>query len=312
MAPEGFALLKWRVISATIIITGLLGLFILDWHFPLGTGGVWLVPLIALISVLMVRELLDLWRERPDCPQPWPVYISAPLTVVAAAAPLLGRVDRLAIGRHWPAGALEWLLPSFVFGVCLAFVGEMTRYRQPGRSTGSIALSVLALVYCGLLLSFLVQLRLLQERGNDAWGLAALLSLIITAKLSDMGAYFVGRQFGKHKLAPLLSPNKTVEGAVGALLAACLGALMCAVWLVPALLGENARPGRLWAWLLFGLLVAVTGMLGDLAESVLKRDACRKDSSRWLPGLGGVLDILDSIVFAAAPAFFYVRHILAV
>ena len=62
--------------------------------------------------------------------------------------------------------------------------------------------------------------------------------------------------------------------------------------------------GPLWRWLLFGLMMALSGMLGDLAESLLKRDAERKDSSRWLPGLGGVLDILDSIVFAAAPAYY--------
>ena len=106
-------------------------------------------------------------------------------------------------------------------------------------------------------------------------------------------------------MAPVLSPGKTVEGAVGALLAACLGACVCYAFVVPAIVGKEAERGPLWGWLLFGLVVAIAGMIGDLAESLLKRDAGRKDSSRWLPGLGGVLDILDSIVFAAAPAYFY-------
>ncbi len=295
-------MLKWRLLSAAVIISGLLGLLHLDFHHPvLGVAGIWLLPLALVVSVMMVYELLDMWSERVDLPSRWPVYVGAPLTVLAASVPMLWPLGGLEYPPDCPVGVLGWPLLAMVLGVGLAFVGEMMRYTQPGRSTGSIALSVLAIAYAGLLVSFLVNLRLLN---GPQWGMASLLSLVIVVKLADTGAFFVGRQFGKHKMAPVLSPGKTVEGAVGALLAAGLGAWFCYAVVVPALVGGDASRGPLWGWLLFGVIVAATGMVGDLAESLLKRDSERKDSSRWLPGLGGVLDILDSIVFAAAPAYF--------
>jgi phosphatidate cytidylyltransferase len=295
-------LLKWRLLSAAVIISGLLGLLHLDFHHPIGTSGVWLLPLAMIVSVMMVYELLDLWRDREDLPSRWPVYVGAPLTVLAASVPLLWRLDGGEYPPDCPIGVLGWPLLAMTFGIALSFIGEMQRYCEPGRSTSSIALSILAIAYAGLLLSFLVNLRLLN--GHE-WGMVSLLSLIITVKLSDTGAYFVGRRFGKHKMAPILSPGKTIEGAIGAFGAAMLASSACYLWLVPALLGKDASRGPFWGWLLFGILIAATGMIGDLAESLLKRDAQRKDSSRWLPGLGGVLDILDSIVFTAAPAYFY-------
>lgn len=295
-------MLKWRLISAAVIISGLLGLLHLDFHHPLGTAGVWLLPLALVVSVMMVHELLDMWSARADLPSRWPVYVGAPLTVLAAGVPLLWPLQGAEYPPACPVGVLGWPLLAMTVGIGLAFIGEMRRYTEPGRSTGSIALSVLVIAYAGLLLSFLVNLRLLN---GPKWGMAALLSLVVVVKLSDTGAYFVGRQFGKHKMAPVLSPGKTVEGAIGAFLTACLGACLCYFWLVPAIVGADAARGPLWGWLGFALLIAATGMIGDLAESLLKRDSHCKDSSRWLPGLGGVLDILDSIVFAAAPAYFY-------
>jgi len=105
-------------------------------------------------------------------------------------------------------------------GLVLAFIAEMARYTRPGHSTGSIALSVLAIGYAGLLLSFLVCLRLLPD---SQWGMAAVVSVIVIVKLSDTGAYFTGRALGRHKMSPVLSPKKTIEGAVGGIAAACLG-----------------------------------------------------------------------------------------
>ncbi len=304
-------MLKWRLISASVIIAGLLVLLHLDFHYPLGAAGVWLLPLALVVSLMMTRELMDLWSARADLPVRWPVYVAAPLTVLAAGVPLVWPWW----GRSYPAdctiGVLGWPLLALFLGIGLSFVGEMMRYSGPSptgpsRSTGSIALSIFAIAYAGLLLSFLVLLRLWH---SAQWGMAALLSLVVIVKLSDTGAFFVGRRWGRHKMAPLVSPGKTWEGAAGGLVAALAGAWMCYAWLVPVLVrGEGQRAvarGPLWGWLLLGGLLAVTGMVGDLAESLLKRDAQRKDSSRWLPGLGGVLDILDSIVFAAPAAYFF-------
>ena len=101
-----------------------------------------------------------------------------------------------------------------------------------------------------------------------------------------------------------MSPKKTFEGAAGGIAAAILGAVLCQIWLVPWLVGDKPSPGSLLGWTLYGFVLAAAGMFGDLAESLLKRDAQRKDSSTWLPGLGGVLDVLDSLLVAAPLAYF--------
>ena len=128
-------------------------------------------------------------------------------------------------------------------------------------------------------------------------------SWIIVVKLGDIGAYSVGRLVGRHKITPLLSPSKTWEGAAGAFLFAIAGSWAVFSYLVP-IVTSGLPHGPSWGWLPFGLLLAAVGMAGDLAESLLKRDAGSKDSSRWLPGLGGVLDILDSLLLTAPLAWF--------
>lgn len=293
-------MLKLRLLSATVIIAGLVGLLYLDHQHPCGAPGVWLVPLAVAVAIMMVRELLDLWSARPDRPAAWPLYVGAPLTVLLAAAPLVWTIQ----GQGYPTdalvGRLGWPLLGLTAGLMLAFIAEMMRYTPDGHATSRLALSVLAIGYAGLLTSFLVSLRLLPD---PQWGLAAVVSVILIVKLADTGAYAAGRAFGRHKMSPVLSPKKTIEGALGGLAAACLGAWACRAWVVPHLVNADRPPGAAAGWLCYGLMLAGSGMAGDLAESLLKRDARRKDSSSWLPGLGGVLDILDSLLFAAGPAY---------
>ncbi len=146
-----------------------------------------------------------------------------------------------------------------------------------------------SLVYLGLLGAFAVRLRV----DHGVW---ALFMFACTVKLSDVGAYTCGRLYGKHPFAPTLSPGKTWEGLAGASVAAA------AVALLFSLVGGTA----VMAWpmaLLFGVVMAVVGQLGDLAESMLKRGAGVKDSSSAIPGFGGVLDILDSPLVAAPVAY---------
>ena len=132
----------------------------------------------------------------------------------------------------------------------------------------------------------------------------ALFSMIAIVKFTDIGAYFGGRQWGRHKIAPVISPGKTWEGAASGL---TLGIAISLFTLGPLarLMGVASERGLL-AWLsgaiFYGLIVSMTGMMGDLAESLLKRDAGVKDSSTWLPGFGGVLDLLDSLLLAAPMA----------
>jgi phosphatidate cytidylyltransferase len=134
------------------------------------------------------------------------------------------------------------------------------------------------------------------------FGIAAIASLAIVVKMCDIGAYTFGRLLGRRKMTPVLSPGKTWEGAVGGLAFACLGSWLALNWLAPAL-SAGLAPRSAWCWLGYGLFVGIAGILGDLAEPLIKRDVGRKDSSAWMPGFGGVLDLLDSVLFAAPVAF---------
>lgn len=203
-----------------------------------------------------------------------------------------------------------WTWPALAVAAALIAVlcDEVLRYREPARQTERLAASALTLLYVGLLLSFAVQMRFAGTGGD--WGLAAIASLIIVVKLCDIGAYTVGRLIGRHKLAPRLSPGKTIEGGVGGLLFAVFGAWLSLAVLWPAMSRVTPPTVLVWQWLGFGLTVGVAGMLGDLAESLLKRDLGRKDSSDWMPGFGGVLDLLDSILVAAPIAYVWWQYLL--
>jgi phosphatidate cytidylyltransferase len=185
------------------------------------------------------------------------------------------------------------------FGLMAVFAGEMRTFRAAGQSIGNVAHAALASLYVVGLMGTLVQLRLAEAPSSIAGlnGQFALLALIATVKLSDICQYAVGRLFGRHKLAPLISPGKTWEGAVGGIVLATAIAATGIAWLTQGELGW--RPAH---WVLcwgYALSVALAGITGALAESLLKRAAGVKDSSDWLPGFGGVLDLLDSILFAA-------------
>ena len=131
------------------------------------------------------------------------------------------------------------------------------------------------------------------------WGLKPLLSLVLVVKMSDTGQYFVGTLFGKRKLAPVLSPGKTWEGTIGGIgVSAVITASILSQYLV-SMVGAAG-----WSQIFFYcILISLAGLAGDLAASLLKRDAGVKDSSNWLPGLGGVLDMLDSLLLAAPVAY---------
>lgn len=289
-------MLRWRLFLGALFIGALAGLCWLDGHQTLGAPpGAWLFPLALVLSVLASDEMLRLVGSADEKPVAWIVSLGN-LGIVAASE----------IADFWPGRAapptplerLAWPAAALVIAVLAAFVGEMARYERPGRVVVRIALASLSFVYVGLLLSFTVQLRLF---GSNLTGMTALVSLIAVVKMGDSGAYTIGRMFGRHKMAPVLSPGKTWEGAIGAVLGAVLGAWL-AFRLIPSA-ASAAAPAFRWGWMVYGVVVGIAGMLGDLAESLIKRDAGVKDSSPWMPGFGGVLDVLDSILFAAPVAW---------
>lgn len=284
-------MLRWRLTLGTLIIAALVGLFWLDFRATIPGSG--LFPLLIVLVVLASQEVLDLARAGGLRPVAWVVYAGNLLIAAASWLPLVGWPTAAEAPSALGIAALtaEGTLLALGIAVLAAFCAEMYRYEKPGGTIENLAVTVFALVYVGMLLSLLVQLRVI-------WGLGALASLIIVVKMGDIGAYTVGRLIGRHKMSPAISPGKTMEGAAGALAFACLGSWATFTWVVP-LLAPGARSGPWWGWIVFGLLLGLAGLLADLAESLLKRDVGRKDSSRWMPGFGGILDIVDSLLLAA-------------
>ena len=287
-------MLKYRLLFGSLLIAFLGGL---AWaEVRASVPGTFLIPVAMVIAGLATAELSRMLIARKLRPLSWLAYFGNFAIVIATGLPSLGVLPSL--------GPLGPPLLAFALSVVLIFVVEVLRYHGPGQVIERIAMQIMALGYVGVLFSFVVQLRLL----GPAVGIVALVSLPLVVKLSDIGAYTVGRLCGKHKLIPMVSPGKTWEGFAGGVVAACLGAwLACEVllpWLVPETVADVStvsRPG--WHWLVYGLLVGITGVLGDLAESLLKREAGVKDSSDWVPGFGGVLDVFDSILLAAPVAY---------
>jgi phosphatidate cytidylyltransferase len=294
-------LLRWRLLSSALILSVLFTLLWLDLNRPLlGATGGWLVPVFFLITVLATEEVLSLLGNQGHRPVAWPIYAGNLAIAAAACAPLLWQLAGKSFPLNPALGYFGWPLAALALAAMLSFVAEMQRFTGPGKAIVNVALALFTLVYIGVLSGFLASLRLLH--GNQ-WGLAALFSLLFIVKMSDTGAYLFGRLFGRNKMSPILSPGKTIEGAIGGLLTACFAAWLFFQFVAPLIVRSGYVMPSVAGWLSYALIVAVAGMIGDLAESMLKRDMQRKDSSRWLPGLGGVLDILDSVLVAAPPAF---------
>jgi len=312
-------MLRWRLLLGTGFTIVLVALGWVDYVTAAALPGVWLVPILVFFGGVATREVLGLLAAAGIRPLAWAVYAGNLLVLASPWGPwaqrwlsgqrpgpylqqlyhpLAGQPGSSGEGATVAGGASgDWVLLALAAAVILVFVGEMRRFRRPGGVTVNLAGALLAIVYVGLLLSFAVRLRL-------AWGVGALASLLVVAKFGDTGAYFVGRLLGRHKMSPILSPKKTMEGAAGGLAFSLVASWATFTWLVPAMAmasqeGTAGGASPWWGWIVFGLAVGAAGIAGDLAESLLKRDSGAKDSGRWLPGLGGILDLLDSVLMAS-------------
>jgi len=203
--------------------------------------------------------------------------------------------------------AHKWIhsqeLPVFVFaiGVGLFF---LNRFRKSEEALINVAVEFFGVVYVAVPLSYMLAILYPIAPSTVEDGRWWLFYLILVTKITDIGAYFVGRIWGKHRLAPILSPQKTVEGAVGGL--ACTILLSLGMVYLGRVFAGSSFPLAYLDALWLGVLIGVFGQMGDLAESLLKRDAAVKDSNT-IPGLGGVLDMIDSLIFTAPIVYFYLR-----
>ncbi len=281
-------MLRWRLVAAAAMLIPLVLLVWLDDQRHGGHPGIWLGPVALLISLMACQETSALLQKASVATSPGSNLLGVLILMLATLVP----VAWPSYPPLWAWSKATWTLLGLALALGTVFGAELRRFRQPGESLQRVAGGTLAVCYAGLLLSFLVQLRLWSP---DRLGLVAVLSTILVVKLADTGAYFVGKSLGRHKLAPRLSPGKTWEGAAGAMLSALLAAGLVYGLVLPRCCPQVTRGAVGW-YLLYGLSLALAGMLGDLAESLLKRDAQCKDSSQWLPGLGGILDVVDSLL----------------
>jgi phosphatidate cytidylyltransferase len=270
-----------------VLIALTIGVLVVDqWAAPWCPFLFLLVMTLAALACFELRGLLDVASRPPS----WLCFASV-LGMVAVnwVRPLAEELGRSPDPWPWITGLLAGILLA-------AFLWEMAAFKNPEGSVQRIAVAMWMAGYLGLLPCFLIQLRWrpASTSGGDL-GIVALALAIFVPKCADTGAYFTGRLIGKHRLAPILSPKKTWEGAGGGLVAAVAAAIGIDRF-NPVLGGIGAEVG-------FGLTVGIASMFGDLAESLIKRDSGRKDASQVVPGFGGVLDILDSIIFAAPVAY---------
>ena len=257
---------------------------------PLALGVVWLggwllVALVAVIGALGARELLDFARRQG-------IRASTPIAVSTAAvfAPLaylvLSRHDASAyLAAWWPSAAAVWLLLTLTWALAA---------RGPAdRPLGAVAVTLLAPIYAGALPAFLLVLRHGAYPMRSWAGTWLVFFPLIVTWVCDTAAMFGGRAMKGPKLAPTVSPGKTRSGSA----AGVLGGLVVAVIFALAVFPAVQIRVSLAALLLMALVWSTMGQVGDLAESLFKREAGVKDSSALIPGHGGVLDRFDSLYF---------------
>ena len=281
--------LALRLITAALLIPPII--------FVIFQGGPWVLATVLVITMFGVTEFYDMIEAKGAEP------LRTFGMTAAAALPVIAYV-----GSEYLA---TLVLSAVLLGVMVAQLGKA----RITESLASISGTFFGVFYVGWLLSHAVVLRSFEAQVAQRFGPEAAVGihpdagafyLLFTISVvigGDAGAYFAGRVYGKHKLAPSVSPNKTVEGAVGALLAGMLvalfgKALFDAFW--PELSGNLSY----LVCAVLAVVLNVVGILGDLVESLLKRDDQVKDSGGILPGTGGVLDRIDSNLLAI-PVMYY-------
>ncbi|RPI50823.1 MAG: hypothetical protein EHM55_20425 [Acidobacteria bacterium] len=264
-----------RVISGALLLAGVIAAL---WYLD----PIYLVGIAVGVSLLAFREYRQIAARAG-------VQMSAPAGAAAVA------LACVAVGI--PGLPVEAALAGTTLGLsALALSKALTSEPGSTDTEGALpaaAIAAFAPMYIGVPLGLLAATR---------WtlGREAALLLILTVAISDTFQYYSGRAFGRHLLAPVVSPKKTVEGAIGGFVGAALALVVIGHWWLP----QMSAPARL----VVGLAIAAVGIVGDLFESLLKRSVHLKDASAVIPGHGGVLDRIDALLFAAPVFYVFVRY----
>lgn len=261
-----------RVLSGAVLLGVVLGAL---WFLP----AVYLVGLAVLVALLAFREYVDIAARAG-------ARVSAPAGAVATAL--------ACVAVAVPGLPIEVVLAGTTLALAAVVLANATATgNTSGDALRDAAISAFAPVYLGVPLGLLAGTRWTE-------GKEVTLLLIFTVALSDTAQYYSGRLFGRHLLAPVISPKKTIEGAIGGFAGGMLGLGALGHWWLPHM--------PVYWRLLLGVAIAAVGIVGDLFESLLKRSVGVKDASRVIPGHGGVLDRIDALLFAAPVFYVFVRY----
>lgn len=273
--------LRTRVLTSVV---GFLVVLLVLWF-----GRVLLLPALLLLSTVALREYVGMCERQDLDVRRKSLYVGGAALIVAAY-PAFG-------GGPWDGISWREVALAFVLGYFL-----ILEVISPGeRPLERLVYSVFGLLYIPWLLGFFLLLRFLPDAES---GFAFLLLPLIATFATDVGGFFFGQFFGRRKLAPEVSPGKTVEGAVGGLLLS---------FVVVFALTRLTFVSEVWSAydaLLFAVLVSSASQLGDLAESLIKRSLKAKDSGSSLPGHGGLLDRLDSLLFAVPITYLFLTVVV--
>lgn len=283
-----------RVVFGTVLILLAVGLFWLDWRlaqagWPVAAGrplvGLPLTAAVAALAAIGFFELAGLTRRA-----------GAPLLPVTGLLATLA----LVLSPAWlqPLGGRSLVAVPLLasWSLLAVFLEQLARHRVEG-AVRHVSATTLAILYLGVGGAVVLSIR-------THFGLGAFILFMVVVKACDIGAYFTGSLWGRHKMIPWLSPGKSWEGLVGGtLLGVAAGIVFTQSGLALDEPGRMVFRGQPVLAAAFAAVMAIFGQVGDLCESALKRDAGMKDSGQVVPGFGGVLDILDSPLLSAPAAY---------
>lgn len=247
-------------------------------------GGVALLILLALIIYFASKEYVKILEHKGFYPS---------LKIILVAEALLAVITYF--------DRVEYVASALILCTFMAFMWVLFRGRQP--YIANVATTILGFVYCGY---FPLHLQLLRDMHSTQYhdGLGFVVMMFTSILLTDVGCYYAGTKLGKHKLAPVVSPNKTIEGSIGGAICAIIGAGVVGLFISKVYILDI----KWYVPLCAGLLCTVFAQIGDLCESLLKRDAGVKDSGNSLPGHGGFLDRTDSFIFTIPVMYYFCKY----
>lgn len=258
-----------RTLSALVLIALIVLAVIVKWFFNI---------IVMCFIICGLYEFFTMLEKKGITPYK---YFGTVMGIIIPLSIML----RFELSRKWE---LLCIILSLVFLIIMQF-----KRRKNSGVIVDISTTIFGVIYVSWFFSFLIKIRYM-----DA-GCGLLAAVLLMTKLGDIGAYLVGVRFGTHALVPRISPNKSVEGAIGGLVFSVLGAIAAQPFLQISYFHA----------VVLGACLGILGQLGDLSESLIKRDCQVKDAGNIIPGMGGVLDTMDSLLFTAPVFYFYLNII---